>query len=111
VSQAHQTASNGRYQRLKQFCLPDLLKESEGSSSNVLVGMLLRGSVVISLQIRSYEVLCGLTKSFRMALLYGTKSRQETECGHVHFPHSPNQDHLLLQLAILIELGADSECV
>lgn len=53
----YQTRPNSRDQRLQQFCLSDLLEESEGRSADVFVGVLevvTDGVTILAIQIQRW---------------------------------------------------------
>ena len=96
----------GRDQGLEQLGLADLLEEAQRRAPDVLVRVLLRawerGLAAAGGQIGRG----GRTRSLRMALLQ--EERVSAGRGwHRERLDAPDEDHLLLELAVLVVLGAD----
>lgn len=87
-----ETGAGSGHKRLEQFGLLDLLKEAEGGSTDVLVGML----EVVSDGVAEHRV----HVSQVVHLLSDVMKKRTVFDG-------PHQDHLLLELAVVVELRAD----
>ena len=98
-----------RDQGLEQLRLADLLEETQRRATDVLVRVLLHSGRGVSTGarpcLRPTEAV-GHTRSLRMALLHKAARSAGVEWARAR-EHAPDENHLLLELAILVELGAD----
>ena len=104
---AHQAGATCRDERLEKLRLSNLLEETKGGASDVLVRVLLEGET------RSGEVWERGHVGAHQVIADGVAafSRHDQLPLSCSTPRNklyvPDQDHFLLQLPILVELGAD----